>query len=123
MDHIRLRICTKKSVIGQYIGAPGTLENTVERWLKLNPGSLIYKYFCVQNISFTEDVLKELRIKERIKKAGIDHKIYEKYKTHNSRDFNKRAKTEQGMMKVGFHDHRTSLYFNKSRMQALNQGH
>ena len=122
MDHIRLRTCTKKSVIGQYIGAPGTLENTVERWLKLNPGSLIYKYFCVQYISFTEDVLKELSIKERIKKPGIDHIIYEKYKIHG-RDFNKRAKTEKGMMKVGFHNHRTSVYFNKIRMQALNQGH
>ena len=119
MDHIRLRICTKKSVIGQYIGAPGTLENTVERWLKLNPGSLIYKYFCVQYISFTEDVLKELNIEERIKKPGIDHIIYEKYKTTNMGD----DKRTLSMRKSEFHDHKSSVYFNKRRMQSLNQGH
>ena len=121
MDHIRLRTCTKKSVIGQYIGAPGTLENTVERWLKLNPGSLIYKYFCVQYISFTEDVLKELSIKERIKKPGIDHKIYEKYKIHGI-DLNKCSKALQGMRKMSFYSKKDSVYFTKTRMQALNQG-
>ena len=96
-------------------------QHTVEKWLLLNPGNLVYKYFNVENISFTEEILQELDIKERIVKPGIDHVLYEKYKRHR-KSFSKLSKTEKGITATTFYHNTDHNYFSKKRLQSINHG-
>ena len=112
MDNLKLRILTKKSIYQKDIGSK--IAMTVDKWIKIRPGYLVWIYFNMEKISFTEDVLNELGIKERINKPGVDHENYEKYK-HIYWD-NKPIK------KTIFYHNKDKLIYSKRKMQARNQG-
>ncbi len=77
MESIKLRTMTAKSVFadGKYRGW------TVQKLLDLKYLSYLeFLYFNMEKVSFTEDVLAQLRFKERIQKPGIDKEIYKAFK-------------------------------------------
>lgn len=73
METVKLRILTAKSIIDfeKYKGwtVQKLLDNKRHAFLE-------YVYFNYEKISFTEDVLSQLKFTERINKPGIDKELY-----------------------------------------------
>jgi hypothetical protein len=74
MDNIRLRTMTMLSKFNE-----GTyVNNTVSEVMQINRRYLIWSYYNVEKLSFTDDVLEDLGV-DRIEKPGIS-KLKPKHK-------------------------------------------
>lgn len=78
MENVLLRKKTKKAKLG--VGRYAEL--TVENVLANDPSYISWVYFCVRDITFTDDILDELKIDEslRIDKPGVSRTNYYKNK-------------------------------------------
>jgi hypothetical protein len=137
MSVILLRTLTKKSLIADGKNK-GLLVGDVLIKCKTD---LLYSYFNYANLSFTEDILDELRIsaEDRITKPGKDPDKFIHYRNRNlytaakivgkTKDhvgtlsvMTKRRKAKAKANLVAY-TKRSSLAFSKSAMQRFNHGH
>jgi hypothetical protein len=117
MDVLRLRTLTRKSIMPYFGPKPNYAQDTIARMLKCNPHKLICIYFTKSKISFTEDILQELGIKERIQKPGKDWDIFlAKYK----KPLNTIKASAQ--KQTSFWHAKDKHLFSKANMQSRNHG-
>lgn len=127
MDIIRLRTLTRKSVLG--FGYEGDLP--IQMLLNRHrAGYLRWVYFNSSNLSFTDDILDELKVDPefRIQKPGVQRDFHEKL-NHKLYDHFALSTIEAIKRKS---DHAIKgraisalkrQCFTKDYMQATNQGH
>lgn len=126
-DIITLRTMTRKSKIGW-----GKFENrTVESVLDSQPSYLVWLYYHVQWMNFTDDILDQLRIfpEERITKPGTNDEIFEKRKylilkshTGAAAPFIANAYRKRKARRIA-KEMENATYFSKADLQAINHGH
>lgn len=91
-DNILLRTMTLKSVftVGKHI------NHTVEFVLRNDITYLVYTYYNIEKITFTDDILKLLKINKphRFKKPGINKDLEQKHKANFFKKLNLKCKKQ-----------------------------
>ena len=135
MDVIRLRTLTEKSKLGFGKHA----ELTVYELIALEPDYLVWVYYNSSNITFTDLVLDQLAIRERINKPGrlpteearkaVNRWVYRDVKEAETREErNKRFAMTRDKISARIQDEiilkmKNDKPWSKGKMQAANQGH
>ena len=129
VDVTLLRTLTEKSQLkfGKY--ADSTVREVIN---SQHPGYLRWCYFNCSKISFTEDILKEIKIPKEycIDKPGkdpelggkLDGEIWERM-GGLIRHINEGVGKKEQKRKLARHNTRDSLKYTKSAMQRINHGH
>lgn len=129
MDIVTLRKKTRKALIGW-----GKYKDyTVEQLITALPQEIVWLYYHVEWMTFTDDILDEVKIfeHERIEKPGIDQEMFEKrlnnfirsrYKNKDIANFVVAAK-EKKRRRRALQIVEESVNFTKGQLQAMNHGH
>lgn len=128
-----LRILTLKSRL-----TDGKFSNqTVETVIAIDPMYLWYVYYNIEKLTFVEEILQAVGITQRIKKPGIDKKLYHKLCCSNIKEqaskmdqdhrdkFCIRQKAQRKKKTVCSYARahiRDKIFYSKGNMQRRNHG-
>lgn len=124
----KYRGCTRKSILGfgNYADLP------VGEILKVDKIYVAWVYYNIEKVTFSEDILQELGIVERIDKPGVDRKAFYRWKDalyadipEDKKDLAYLAKW-RGRKKAACANMRRvekATSYSKAALQANNHGH
>lgn len=122
------RGCTGKSLLG--FGAYADIP--VAEILKYDPDYIAWVYYNIEKVTFSEDILQELIITDRITKPGIDKAKYYAWKDVKYAEMTEeqrrnyrfaRARVRKATAIHKLCDAKRATRHSKAELQAANHGH
>lgn len=124
----KYRGCTRKSVLGFGVAA----DLPVGDILKVDPDYIAWVYYNIEKVTFSQDILDELQITEKINKPGTDNKAFYRWKDAKYAHFTEeekehgrfaRYRNKRNVALARLSRVKRETTFSKGVLQAANHGH
>lgn len=124
----KYRGCTRKSVLGFGVAA----DLPVGDILKVDPDYIAWVYYNIEKVTFSQDILDELQITEKINKPGTDKKAFYRWKdakyahlTEEEKEHGSfaRYRNQRNVALARLSRAKRETTFSKAALQANNHGH